>query len=41
MSKSRLRDLRDKQGARTLYGHDPAQWQALPARRRRWPDAPG
>jgi N-acyl homoserine lactone hydrolase len=26
----RLRDLRDKQGARTLYGHDPAQWDTLP-----------
>jgi hypothetical protein len=26
----RLRDLRDKQGARTVYGHDPAQWKAVP-----------
>jgi N-acyl homoserine lactone hydrolase len=26
----RLRDLRDRQGARTLYGHDPAQWEMLP-----------
>jgi N-acyl homoserine lactone hydrolase len=26
----RLRDLRDKQGARTVYGHDPEQWSALP-----------
>jgi N-acyl homoserine lactone hydrolase len=26
----RLRDLRDKQGARTLYGHDPEQWKATP-----------
>jgi glyoxylase-like metal-dependent hydrolase (beta-lactamase superfamily II) len=25
----RLRDLRDKQGATTLYGHDPEQWSAL------------
>ena len=25
----RLRDLRDRQGATTFYGHDPAQWQAL------------
>jgi N-acyl homoserine lactone hydrolase len=25
----RLRDLRDKQGARTLYGHDPEQWRTL------------
>jgi N-acyl homoserine lactone hydrolase len=25
----RLRDLRDKQGARTVYGHDPEQWQTL------------
>ena len=26
----RLRDLRDKQGATTVYGHDPAQWRTLP-----------
>jgi glyoxylase-like metal-dependent hydrolase (beta-lactamase superfamily II) len=26
----RLRDLRDQQGATTLYGHDPAQWGTLP-----------
>jgi glyoxylase-like metal-dependent hydrolase (beta-lactamase superfamily II) len=26
----RLRDLRDKQGATTLYGHDPEQWGTLP-----------
>jgi hypothetical protein len=25
----RLRDLRDKQGARTVYGHDPEQWRTL------------
>jgi N-acyl homoserine lactone hydrolase len=25
----RLRDLRDKQGATTLYGHDPEQWSTL------------
>ena len=25
-----LRRLRDRDGARILYGHDPAQWQALP-----------
>jgi hypothetical protein len=25
----RLRDLRDKQGATALYGHDPEQWQTL------------
>jgi glyoxylase-like metal-dependent hydrolase (beta-lactamase superfamily II) len=25
----RLRDLRDKQGATTVYGHDPAQWRTL------------
>jgi glyoxylase-like metal-dependent hydrolase (beta-lactamase superfamily II) len=25
----RLRDLRDRQGARTVYGHDPEQWQAV------------
>jgi glyoxylase-like metal-dependent hydrolase (beta-lactamase superfamily II) len=27
----RLRNLRDRQGARTVYGHDPEQWRALPA----------
>jgi glyoxylase-like metal-dependent hydrolase (beta-lactamase superfamily II) len=26
----RLRDLRDRQGAATLYGHDPEQWATLP-----------
>jgi hypothetical protein len=26
----RLRDLRDRQGARTVYGHDPEQWGTLP-----------
>jgi glyoxylase-like metal-dependent hydrolase (beta-lactamase superfamily II) len=26
----RLRDLRDRQGATTLYGHDPEQWTTLP-----------
>jgi N-acyl homoserine lactone hydrolase len=26
----RLRDLRDRHGALTLYGHDPQQWQELP-----------
>jgi N-acyl homoserine lactone hydrolase len=26
----RLRDMRDKEGARTLYGHDPEQWSTLP-----------
>jgi N-acyl homoserine lactone hydrolase len=26
----RLRDLRDRQGATTFYGHDPEQWQAMP-----------
>jgi N-acyl homoserine lactone hydrolase len=32
MSRSlrRLRDLRDRQGARTVYGHDPEQWSTLP-----------
>jgi glyoxylase-like metal-dependent hydrolase (beta-lactamase superfamily II) len=25
----RLRELRDRQGARTIYGHDPEQWQAV------------
>lgn len=24
-----LRDLRDKQGATILYGHDPAQWRQV------------
>jgi len=28
-SLGRLRDLRDKQGAITVYGHDPAQWRTL------------
>jgi N-acyl homoserine lactone hydrolase len=27
----RLRELRDRQGARTIYGHDPEQWQTLPS----------
>jgi N-acyl homoserine lactone hydrolase len=27
----RLRDLRDRQGAITVYGHDPEQWRTLPA----------
>jgi glyoxylase-like metal-dependent hydrolase (beta-lactamase superfamily II) len=26
----RLRELRDRHGARTVYGHDPEQWQSLP-----------
>jgi N-acyl homoserine lactone hydrolase len=26
----RLRDLRDRQGATIIYGHDPAQWRELP-----------
>jgi N-acyl homoserine lactone hydrolase len=26
---ARLRDLRDKHGARVFYGHDPEQWQAM------------
>jgi glyoxylase-like metal-dependent hydrolase (beta-lactamase superfamily II) len=26
----RLRDLRDKHGVRTVYGHDPEQWRTLP-----------
>ena len=26
----RLRDLRDKQGAHTIYGHDAEQWKAVP-----------
>ena len=26
----RLRELRDRQGARTVYGHDPEQWATLP-----------
>jgi len=29
-SLGRLRELRDKQGATTVYGHDPAQWRTLP-----------
>jgi N-acyl homoserine lactone hydrolase len=28
-SLGRLRDLRDKQGAATVYGHDPEQWRTL------------
>ncbi|HEU5195679.1 MAG TPA: N-acyl homoserine lactonase family protein [Methylomirabilota bacterium] len=28
-SLGRLRDLRDKQGATTVYGHDPLQWRTL------------
>jgi glyoxylase-like metal-dependent hydrolase (beta-lactamase superfamily II) len=28
-SLARLRELRDKQGATVLYGHDPYQWQGL------------
>jgi N-acyl homoserine lactone hydrolase len=27
----RLRELRDRQGARRIYGHDPEQWRALPS----------
>jgi glyoxylase-like metal-dependent hydrolase (beta-lactamase superfamily II) len=27
---ARLRDLRDKHGARVFYGHDPEQWQTMP-----------
>jgi glyoxylase-like metal-dependent hydrolase (beta-lactamase superfamily II) len=26
----RLRELRDRQGARMVYGHDPEQWKAVP-----------
>jgi N-acyl homoserine lactone hydrolase len=26
----RLRELRDRQGARTVYGHDPQQWRDVP-----------
>ena len=26
----RLRDLRDKQGAHTVYGHEPEQWKTVP-----------
>ncbi len=29
-SLGRLRDLRDKQGATIIYGHDPFQWQEIP-----------
>ena len=29
-SLGRLRDLRDKQGATIIYGHDPDQWKAIP-----------
>jgi N-acyl homoserine lactone hydrolase len=28
-SLARLRDLRDRQGATVIFGHDPAQWRAL------------
>jgi glyoxylase-like metal-dependent hydrolase (beta-lactamase superfamily II) len=28
-SLARLRDLRDRHGARVVYGHDPGQWQEL------------
>jgi hypothetical protein len=28
-SLARLRKLRDQTGATTIYGHDPAQWDAL------------
>jgi N-acyl homoserine lactone hydrolase len=34
-SLARLRDLRDRQGATVVYGHDPAQWQGF----RRAPEA--
>ena len=32
MSRSlgKLRDLRDKQGATIIYGHDPQQWKEIP-----------
>jgi hypothetical protein len=26
----RLREIRDRQGAITVYGHDPEQWRTLP-----------
>ena len=29
-SVARLRDLRDRQGATIIFGHDPGQWEALP-----------
>jgi glyoxylase-like metal-dependent hydrolase (beta-lactamase superfamily II) len=29
-SLARLRDLRDREGATVIFGHDPAQWQELP-----------
>jgi glyoxylase-like metal-dependent hydrolase (beta-lactamase superfamily II) len=29
-SLGKLRDLRDKQGATIIYGHDPQQWQEIP-----------
>jgi N-acyl homoserine lactone hydrolase len=29
-SLTQLRDLRDRRGARVIYGHDPAQWQEIP-----------
>jgi glyoxylase-like metal-dependent hydrolase (beta-lactamase superfamily II) len=29
-SLGKLRDLRDKQGATIIYGHDPDQWKEIP-----------
>jgi glyoxylase-like metal-dependent hydrolase (beta-lactamase superfamily II) len=29
-SLARLRDLRNRQGATIIFGHDPAQWETLP-----------
>jgi glyoxylase-like metal-dependent hydrolase (beta-lactamase superfamily II) len=29
-SLGKLRDLRDKEGATILYGHDPDQWKEVP-----------
>jgi glyoxylase-like metal-dependent hydrolase (beta-lactamase superfamily II) len=29
-SLARLRELRDRQGATVVFGHDPAQWRDLP-----------
>jgi glyoxylase-like metal-dependent hydrolase (beta-lactamase superfamily II) len=29
-SLGKLRDLRDKQGATVIYGHDPQQWKEIP-----------
>ena len=29
-SLQKLRDLRDKQGATMIYGHDPQQWKEIP-----------